>query len=280
MPWRWKPHMASPVRPKPGWTSSAMYRPPASCTASSTGFRTPAGSGWIPSEENRLSAMKAASLTPCRLASAIEFRTRSARSWYCFPRRGRRDRPHGPAQRDRRAEAGRDLGGGRGYAVVGVGRDDRPLAAGPEARDAQGEVDRLAAGAGEHDVAEFGRVRAEQPLGVVEDELARVPGVRVEGGRLAGDRLGHPRVAVPDRRHVVVGVQVGLPVGVEQVHALGADDPHRVPVEQLVRRAEQARPPLDDPAELGIEGVDGRHVEAVDHGRGVTHGSPPGGCAR
>ena len=78
MPWRWKPHMASPVRPKPGWTSSAMYRPPASCTASSTGFRTPAGSGWIPSEENRLSAMKAASLTPCRLASAIEFRTRSA----------------------------------------------------------------------------------------------------------------------------------------------------------------------------------------------------------
>ena len=81
MPWRWKPHMAAPVRPKPGWTSSAMYRPPASCTASSTGFRHPAGSGWIPSEENRLSAMNAASRTPCRFMSAMVSCTRSANEW-------------------------------------------------------------------------------------------------------------------------------------------------------------------------------------------------------
>ncbi len=225
--------------------------------------------------------MNAASRTPCRFMSAIAVRTRSASeltvSWECLGRR--RDRPDRPAQRDRRAEAGRYLGGRRGHAVVGVGGDDHALAAGVEARDAQRQVDRLAAGAGEHHVADSGRVRAEQPLGVVEDELAGVPGVRVEGGRLAGDRLDHPRVAVPDRRHVVVGVQVGLPAGVEQVHALAADDPHRVPVEQLVGRAEQARPPLHYPAKFGVEGVDGGDVEAVDHGRGVTHGSPPG-CAR
>ena len=190
-----------------------------------------------------------------------------------------RDRPHRTAQRDGRAKAGRDLGGGRGHAVVGVGGDDDALAAGVEAGDAQRQVDRLAAGAGEHDVADTVRVRAEQPLGVVEDQLAGVPGVRVEGRGLAGDRLHHPRVAVPDRWHVVVRVQVRLPVRVVQVHALAPDDPHRVGVEQLVGRAEQAGPPFDDLAQLGVEGVDRVHVEAVDHGRGVTHGSPPG-CAR
>jgi hypothetical protein len=46
---------------------------------------------------------------------------------------------------------------GRGDTVVGVGGDDYALGAGAQARDAQCEVDRPTAGAGEHDVAEFGR---------------------------------------------------------------------------------------------------------------------------
>ena len=55
MPWRWKPHIAAPVRPNPGWTSSAIYSPPASRTAS-------------------------ASRTPCRFMSAIAARTWSAKA--------------------------------------------------------------------------------------------------------------------------------------------------------------------------------------------------------
>ena len=39
MPWRPKPQKASPVRVKPGCTSSAIHTPPSSCTVSMTGFR-------------------------------------------------------------------------------------------------------------------------------------------------------------------------------------------------------------------------------------------------
>ncbi len=101
MPCRWNPHIVPPVRPNPGWTSSAMYSPPASRTTPATGARRPTGSGRIPSEENRLSAMNAASRTPCRFMSAIAVRTRPASEWLVSPGPGaatvQTERPSGTA---------------------------------------------------------------------------------------------------------------------------------------------------------------------------------------
>jgi hypothetical protein len=82
-----------------------MYSPPAARTTPATGRRSPIGSGRIPSEENRLSAMNAASRTPCRFMSAIAAYPPGqgfavvVGSW-C------RDRPHRTAQRDGRARLG------------------------------------------------------------------------------------------------------------------------------------------------------------------------------
>ncbi len=62
-------------------------------------------------------------------------------------------RAHGAGvggQGDAGAEGRRELGNGPGDAVVGEAGDDHPGAAGVLASDAQGEVVRLAAGAGEH----------------------------------------------------------------------------------------------------------------------------------
>ena len=44
-PWRWKPHICDPVRPKPGWTSSAMKRPPARADGGGGGREEPGGIG-------------------------------------------------------------------------------------------------------------------------------------------------------------------------------------------------------------------------------------------
>jgi hypothetical protein len=53
-PWRWKPHICPPVRPKPGCTSSARNRPPAARIAATAGARKPGGSARPVGGEDRV----------------------------------------------------------------------------------------------------------------------------------------------------------------------------------------------------------------------------------
>ena len=75
---------------------------------------------------------------------------------------------HGEAAGRRRERRGRDR-----RAMIGEGGDDGALAAGRVLGDAQSEVVRLAAGAGEHRMAEMGRRARQQALGIGDDRLTR-----------------------------------------------------------------------------------------------------------
>jgi len=97
---------------------------------------------------------------------------------------GRGHRPDVRAERDVGAEAGGELGYGGRHPVVGVLGHDHPGAAGGGPGDPQREVVRLASRAGEHRVRGADGVGREQPLGVVDDAVGQVPGVRVERGQL------------------------------------------------------------------------------------------------
>jgi hypothetical protein len=62
--------------------------------------------------------------------------------------------------------------------------------------------------------------------------------VGLGGDELAAHRLDDARVGVPDGDHVVVRVQVGVPVGVEEVDSLSAHQLDRLLIEEAVRGAE------------------------------------------
>lgn len=141
-------------------------------------------------------------------------------------------------------ERGRCLGNGRGHAVVGKARDDQPLCAGVGARDAHRQVVGLAAGAGEHGMAQRVRHGGQQALRVIQDALVQVARVRVELRRLAGNGLHHLWMAMADRCHIVIRIEVALAVGVVKPDAIAAHDVQRLLVEQAVRRAEHAGAPL------------------------------------
>ena len=95
--------------------------------------------------------------------------------------------------------------------------------------------------------------------------------MRVQAPRLADDGLGHPRVAVPDDRDVVVSVEEPVPVGLVDPDALGADRVNGEHVgERRQQRAERCIPP---PYELGARCMaasraelpcDSRRIEAVE----------------
>ncbi len=70
--------MESPVRARPGWTSSAMYSPPAAWTTSTAFARKPGGSANTPSEEKIESAIIPANPNPPPRSSPIARRTPSA----------------------------------------------------------------------------------------------------------------------------------------------------------------------------------------------------------
>ncbi|MNI71104.1 hypothetical protein D3C73_1269610 [compost metagenome] len=69
--WRPKPQKESPVRAKPGCTSSAIKIPPLACTTSTAFCKNPTGLGITPSEENIESAKKPANLMPFAFISSI-----------------------------------------------------------------------------------------------------------------------------------------------------------------------------------------------------------------
>ena len=180
-------------------------------------------------------------------------------------RRGHR--PHVRPERNPTAQAGGELRHRGGHPVVRVRGHDDPGAAGVEPGDAQRQVVGLAPGAGEHRVGRADRVRRQQPLGVPDDPVGEVPGVRVEGRQLPRDRRGDRRVRVPDRRHVVIRVEVRHPVRVVQVHAGAARELDRLVVEQPVGAAEGGLPAGDQLPRRGREPGQPRPVVPVDHQR-------------
>ena len=132
----------------------------------------------------------------------------------------------------------------RGDAVIGVCGDDGSGAAGPGSRDAQSEIVGLAAGAGEHDVADLGRKGAEQLSREIEHDLLVVAPLCVLS--TAACRViacTDLRVAVPDGCDVVVGVQIAMSGGIVEPDTFAADELHRLVVEQTIRRAEQPASP-------------------------------------
>jgi hypothetical protein len=144
------------------------------------------------------------------------------------------------------AERRRQLSQGAGHAVITVPGDDDTGTAGAGSSDAQGEVVGLAAGAGEHDVADLGREGRQQLLGVIEYGLVQIARMRVEEGRLSRDRLDDVRVAVPDGRHIIISIQIAIAGGIVEPNAFAAYELHRLLVEQPIGRPEQPVPAGDD----------------------------------
>ena len=159
--------------------------------------------------------------------------------------------------------------------MVGLGGDDDAAAAGVVPGHAQGQVVGFGAGAGEHGLPghpDPAAVGAEQVLGVVQDARLQVAGVGAERAQLGRDGLGDPGMGVPDRDHVVVGVQVIVAVPVVEQHAPAADELHRLAVEQPVGRPEQPLAALHHGPGLLVEAGRGGGVEGVVHLAAATVG--------
>ena len=104
----------------------------------------------------------------------------------------RRHQAHMRAEIDGHAQRRRELRHGVGDAVIGgVGHDDAG-AAGADLGDAIGEVVRLAARAGQHQVGQLGlRHAREQALGQLEDRVVQIARIGRQRLHLPADRLGH-----------------------------------------------------------------------------------------
>ncbi|MNC32162.1 hypothetical protein D3C75_805060 [compost metagenome] len=102
-------------------------------------------------------------------------------------------------------------------------------------------------------------------LGVVEDFLIHVAGVSVQGRQLTRHRLYHAWMAVPDRGHVVVAIQVLLAIRAIHIGTLGTNELHRMLVHQLVARPQQALTALDHCLLVSAQGRQQCQVEAVLH---------------
>jgi hypothetical protein len=85
-----------------------------------------------------------------------------------------------------------------------------------------------------HEEAHLQRIghRAREALGILDDVVVQVPGVRVQGSHLAPRGLDDPRVTVSDVAHVVHAIEVGPASIVEQKLTLSAHDLERSPVRQ------------------------------------------------
>ena len=148
--------------------------------------------------------------------------------------------------------------------MVGVLADDHALVLADHPRDADGEVDGLGAGAHEVTDPQRFRHRRGEPLRIADDVVVQVARVRVQRRRLAGQRGDHVRMAMPDRGHIVIAVEVAPPIRVEEPGALAAHEVHRAVVEQPVARPERAAAPL---------------MQCVDvHVRRRAHRPPAGGA--
>ena len=136
--------------------------------------------------------------------------------------------------------------------MVGVVRDDHALVPAHDAGDADREVVGLGAGAHEVADAKILRHRGRQPLRVAHDVVVQVARVRVEGRRLPRKRRHHVRVAVTDRGHVVVAIEVTAPVRVIDPGALAAHQVHGTVIEQAIARPQRAVATLAQPGDVDV----------------------------
>ena len=72
-----------------------------------------------------------------------------------------------------------------------------------------------------------------QPFGIGDDAFVEVTTVDVQGTLLMRDRIGDIRVAVPDRGHIVVEVDITPASLVEDIRALPPHQLDRMTVEQF-----------------------------------------------
>ncbi|MNP02565.1 hypothetical protein D3C76_944220 [compost metagenome] len=177
----------------------------------------------------------------------------------------RRHQTHVGAEIDRHAERGRELRHRIGEAVIGRLGHDHARAAGAHLGDTVGDVVRLAAGAGQHQMRELGLGHGgEQALGQFEDGVVQIASVGRQRPHLPTDGLGHRRMAMPERGHVVVHVEVTAPLWIDQPHALATHDMQRVLVHQPIGRAEQGVAPLDHGRGCGAQVSTSRDI-GIDH---------------
>jgi hypothetical protein len=150
--------------------------------------------------------------------------------------------------------------------VVRAGGDDDALVSGGVFCHAHGEVVGFGSGAGEHDMAQFGREGGEELLGVIEDGFLDVTGVGVQGLHLFVDSCNDLRVGVADRRDVVVNVEVLISLPVKERHSLATDDFDRGVVKEPVTGSEALVPAPDVLLHQFRELTETGGIKAVDHG--------------
>jgi hypothetical protein len=139
-----------------------------------------------------------------------------------------------------RRENSRELRHGRSIAVVGRIRADDAGGTRRRLRHLQGDIVRLAAGAGERQCRQARIERRDEPLGIVEQRFIEVARVDVERARLARERIDDVRMTVPDTRHVVVDIEVFATLAIPQPNAFAAHEMQRPVVEERRLRSEDA----------------------------------------
>src|SRR5579859_4419946 len=102
-----------------------------------------------------------------------------------------------------------DVDEGGGVAVVGVFKDDEVFAASVGARQAQRKFVRFAAGIYEKADAQRLGQKMSQALSVAIDIVVKIAGVGIEESDLLLHGPQHARMAVPDKRDIVVDVEKG-----------------------------------------------------------------------
>ena len=133
-----------------------------------------------------------------------------------------------------------DFGHGQRIAVIGVLRHDEAGAARDRACDAQRQVDAFASRACQDDIGQLARQRRQKPFRIGVDDLTEIAAVRVEGRHLPRHGSDDAGMAVAHRRHVVVGVEIARAVGTDEPHAFPSDEIERACVEQHGCRTEHA----------------------------------------
>ncbi len=117
-----------------------------------------------------------------------------------------------------------------GHTMIRVGHHQSAAFAGDNFGDAPGGVVRLAAAVDEQAGLQPGGHGGGQALGIVDDRLMEVAGVGAERCHLPANGGSYTRIAVADRRHVVIGVEIAPAIRFIQIHAFAPHQMQRLAV--------------------------------------------------